>query len=185
MDGIKDAKGCWICSASNDKLARQLAELMNFAAVIPDHASDTVDALIQAESFIAGFEDDETQEGVADMLAGLRAAIQRERTRPDMLAALHAVMRCAKGELERPVTQRQPWGEAQRLVEAAIAKAESAHSPVTTGELLSGFGTALGLITKHGLAVDLAKHRPEDFARLEAARAIYAKGAIKRKAEGH
>lgn len=32
MDGIKDAKGCWICSASNNKLAHELVELMNYAA---------------------------------------------------------------------------------------------------------------------------------------------------------
>lgn len=32
MDGIKDARGCWICSAANDRLAHQLVELMNFAA---------------------------------------------------------------------------------------------------------------------------------------------------------
>ena len=32
MDGIKDAKGCWICSAGNNKLAHQLVELMNYAA---------------------------------------------------------------------------------------------------------------------------------------------------------
>ncbi|TIR24008.1 MAG: hypothetical protein E5X34_13210 [Mesorhizobium sp.] len=52
----------------------------------PDHASDTVDALVQAEAFISGFEDDTGQEGIADMLAGLRAAIQRERAKPDLLA---------------------------------------------------------------------------------------------------
>ncbi|BCG83369.1 hypothetical protein [Mesorhizobium sp. 113-3-3] len=102
------------------------AHLVDIGDPVPDHASDTVDALVQAESFIRGFEDDELQEGIADILAGLRAAIPREQARPDMLAALHAVMRCAKGELERPVTQRAPWGEAQRLVEAAIAKAEAA-----------------------------------------------------------
>jgi hypothetical protein len=32
MDGIKDANGCWICSATNNRLAGQLVELMNFAA---------------------------------------------------------------------------------------------------------------------------------------------------------
>ncbi|MER9768923.1 hypothetical protein NKJ09_22995 [Mesorhizobium sp. M0189] len=87
-DGIKDSKGCWICSASNGKLALQLTELMNFAAATPDHASDTVDALTQAESFISGFEDDPAQKGVADILAGLRAAIPREQARPDLLAVL-------------------------------------------------------------------------------------------------
>lgn len=56
-----------------------------------DHANDTVDALVQAESFIRGFEDDELQTGVADMLAGLNAAIARERAKPDMLDALKAL----------------------------------------------------------------------------------------------
>lgn len=56
-----------------------------------DDANDTVDALVQAEAFISGFEDDETQEGVADILAGLRAAIQREQAMPSVLAALKII----------------------------------------------------------------------------------------------
>lgn len=36
---------------------------------------DRLDILARAESFIAGFEDDETQEGIDDLLADLRAAI--------------------------------------------------------------------------------------------------------------
>lgn len=43
---------------------------------------------------------------------------------PDLLAALRAVMRCASGELERPITERQPWGDAERLIKIALAKAE-------------------------------------------------------------
>lgn len=42
-------------------------------------------------------------------------------------------------------------------------------------DLRNALGTALGLITKHGLAVSLAESHPEDFARLEAARAAFAK----------
>lgn len=42
-------------------------------------------------------------------------------------------------------------------------------------DMLAALGTALGLITKHGLAVELAKAHPEDFARLESARAAHAK----------
>jgi hypothetical protein len=34
-----------------------------------------LDALEDAESFISGFEDDESQEGVVEMLARIRAAI--------------------------------------------------------------------------------------------------------------
>lgn len=68
-------------------------------------------------------------EGENAAYSGPAAAVPADMTHsdpliPEMLAALHAVMRCARGELERPVTQRQPWPKAQRLVEAAIAKAE-------------------------------------------------------------
>jgi hypothetical protein len=58
------------------------------ASQVNDSPNDTVDALVQAEAFIRGFEDDEVQEGIPDILAGLRAAIARERAGPDMLAAL-------------------------------------------------------------------------------------------------
>ncbi|MES0218007.1 hypothetical protein NKL07_21920 [Mesorhizobium sp. C280B] len=64
------------------------ADLFAASVSLPDHVNDTVDALVQAESFISGFEDDETQEGVSDILAGLRAAIPREQARPDLLAVL-------------------------------------------------------------------------------------------------
>jgi hypothetical protein len=40
----------------------------------------------------------------------------------------------------------------------------------TIQEYRDALGTALGLITKHGLAVNLAAKEPEDFARLKAAR---------------
>ena len=53
-----------------------------------DHANDTVDAMVQAESFISGFEDDETQEGIAGILAGLRTAIAVEQAAPALLRAL-------------------------------------------------------------------------------------------------
>jgi len=39
-------------------------------------------------------------------------------------------------------------------------------------ELKVALGTALGLITKHGLAIELARSHPEDFAHLEAARSV-------------
>ncbi|WP_189603182.1 hypothetical protein, partial [Mesorhizobium sp. M8A.F.Ca.ET.182.01.1.1] len=55
---------------------------------LPFDASDTVDALTRAESFISGFESDPLQKGVGDILASLRAAIPRERARRDILAAL-------------------------------------------------------------------------------------------------
>lgn len=40
-------------------------------------APDMLAALKKAESFISGFEDDDLQEGIADLLAGIRAAIAK------------------------------------------------------------------------------------------------------------
>lgn len=40
-------------------------------------APDLLDALNEAESFISGFEDDELQEGVDDMLRRIRGAISK------------------------------------------------------------------------------------------------------------
>lgn len=43
-----------------------------------DHAApDMLAQLHKAESFIAGFEDDDMQEGIADLLAGIRGAIAK------------------------------------------------------------------------------------------------------------
>lgn len=42
-------------------------------------APDLLAALDQAESFIAGFEDDELQEGIDGMLAAIRAAIAKAK----------------------------------------------------------------------------------------------------------
>jgi hypothetical protein len=42
-------------------------------------APDLLAALERAEAFIAGFEDDETQEGVAEMLAAIRAALAKAK----------------------------------------------------------------------------------------------------------
>ena len=38
-------------------------------------APDLLAALERAEAFIAGFEDDDTQEGITEMLAAIRAAL--------------------------------------------------------------------------------------------------------------
>ncbi|TIR99115.1 MAG: hypothetical protein E5X19_04320 [Mesorhizobium sp.] len=62
---------------SAKKLRDELVEKIPF-----DHARDTVDDLTQAQSFISGFEGDLLQVGIADMLAGLRAAIRREQAGP-------------------------------------------------------------------------------------------------------
>lgn len=102
---------------------------------LPDHACDTVDALTQAESFISGFEDDEEQQGVADVLAGLRAAIPREQAKPEILAALKVASDALAGTLKArgyvPGSSIEQWApevqtELRSLVtvRAAIAKAE-------------------------------------------------------------
>jgi hypothetical protein len=62
-----------------------------------DNPNDTVDALLKAERFISGFEDDDTQEGIADILAGLRSAIGSERLRPALLEALMHLRAAAMG----------------------------------------------------------------------------------------
>ncbi len=72
-----------------------------------DQANDTVDALVQAEEFVAGFEEDGTQEGIAGILAGLRSAIRRERARPNLLDLLKEAVTVwpqfdAPTELPRP-----------------------------------------------------------------------------------
>jgi hypothetical protein len=42
-------------------------------------APDLLAALDRAEAFIAGFEDDETQEGIAEMLAAIRTALAKAK----------------------------------------------------------------------------------------------------------
>lgn len=50
-----------------------------------DSAPDILVTLNKAEAFIRGFEDDESQEGIAELLAGLRAAIAKVETMWTML----------------------------------------------------------------------------------------------------
>ncbi|TIS75378.1 MAG: hypothetical protein E5X00_18295 [Mesorhizobium sp.] len=85
-----------------------------------DHASETVDALTQAESFISGFESDPLQKGVGDILASLRAAIPRERARRDILAALKLCV------------IRDPSLKSNAMVAEAIAKAEPSTTAAAT-----------------------------------------------------
>ncbi|AMS41201.1 hypothetical protein [Aminobacter aminovorans] len=108
------------------------------AVAIPlgaDEANDTLDALMQAEAFVAGFEGDRTQEGVADILAGLRLAINREQAAPAMLAALKLAEACLSGTLlargYAPGSCTDEWAAEVRLevrtladVRAAVAQAE-------------------------------------------------------------
>lgn len=102
---------------------------------------DGVNALVKAEEFIEGFEDDETQEGIADILAGLRTAIQRERVRPDLLGMLNEAVTTwpqfdAQTELPLPGVSPEDsntvnggdlvewFGEWRARTSALVAKAE-------------------------------------------------------------
>lgn len=97
------------------------------AVVPPDNPNDTVDALMMAERFVTGVEDDETQEGVADILAGLRAAIRRERLRPVLLDALKELRSAAIG-FRDDAYRREPHlkvgNEAVNLISAFLLNAE-------------------------------------------------------------
>lgn len=62
-----------------------------------DNPNDIIDALVKAERFISGFEDDDAQEGIADILASLRTAIRSERRHPDFLEALKDLRAAAMG----------------------------------------------------------------------------------------
>ena len=47
--------------------------------LLRDAAPDLLPALTEAENFIMGFEDDDIQEGVAELLRTIRAAITRAK----------------------------------------------------------------------------------------------------------
>jgi hypothetical protein len=100
---------------------------INSAVVPPDNPNDTVDALMMAERFIIGFEDDEAQEGIADILAGLRAAIGRERLRPVLLDALKELRSAAIGfrdDTYRRAPHLRVGNEAVNLLSAFLLNAE-------------------------------------------------------------
>jgi hypothetical protein len=95
--------------------------------VPPDNPNDTVDALVMAERFVTGFEDDETQEGIADILAGLRAAIRRERLRPVLLDALKELRSAAIGfrdDAYRRAPRLKVGNEAVNMLGAFLLTAE-------------------------------------------------------------
>jgi len=97
------------------------------AVVPPNNPNDTVDALMRAERFIVGFEDDETQEGIADILAGLRAAIRRERLRPVLLDALKELRSAAIGfrdDAYRRAPHLRVGNEAVNMLSAFLLNAE-------------------------------------------------------------
>lgn len=92
-----------------------------------DHLNDTTDALIGAERFVSGFEDDVAQVGIADILAGLRAAIRRERLRPYLFDALKGLRAAAMGfriGVYRCEPHLQVGDEAVNMLSAALLDAE-------------------------------------------------------------
>lgn len=93
-----------------------------------------IEALRRAEAFITGFEGDDAQEGVDQLLKELRDAIERAQAdtfRADMIAVLHIaraeILRAARQAIDRQ--DRQP-GEypalmlASQHITRALAKAE-------------------------------------------------------------
>ncbi|TIW21323.1 MAG: hypothetical protein E5V63_29620 [Mesorhizobium sp.] len=106
-------------------------EGLAIAGELSPFGSETVDALTQAEAFISGFEDDKTQEGIADILAGLRAAIPREQARPDPqpVAELLAALRGLAGairftEVGHPVVEVRDIRQCHEAALTVIAKVE-------------------------------------------------------------
>lgn len=89
--------------------------------------NDTLDALESAESFIAGFEDDDTQKGIDDLLETLRGAIVREQARPVLLDSLKGLRAAATG-FRDDAYRREPHlrigSEATNMLSAFLLDAE-------------------------------------------------------------
>ncbi|MBP0440463.1 hypothetical protein [Tianweitania sediminis] len=87
----------------------------------------TVDTLESAESFIAGFEDDDIQEGIDDLLESLHGAIVRERARPVLLDSLKGLRAAATG-FRDDAYRREPHlrigSEATNMLSAFLLDAE-------------------------------------------------------------
>lgn len=73
---IIGSDGVVICSVYGSE-ARAEEDDANQALIAA--APDLLAALDRAEAFIAGFEDDDTQEGIPEMLAAIRAAIAKAK----------------------------------------------------------------------------------------------------------
>ena len=88
---------------------------------------ETANALLRAERFIAGFEDDETQERIADILGDLRSAVRREQLRPALLNALTA-LRAAAIAFRIDAYEREPHlrigNEAVNMLSASLLHAD-------------------------------------------------------------
>lgn len=68
-----------------------------------------------------------------------------------------------------------PLGSGPLWLAHGIQRKADADLFAAAPDMLKALGTCLGLITKHGLNVELARSHPEDYQRLETARAAIAK----------
>ncbi|MDQ0510904.1 hypothetical protein QOZ99_001792 [Angulomicrobium amanitiforme] len=97
VEALQDEHGAAHCYV-------EIAEHVVVGAV-PDPVAH---ALRRAESFIAGFEDDESQDGILDLLASIRAAIAGapadpvRDAAPQMLAALKEIITLLERESRNP-----------------------------------------------------------------------------------
>lgn len=94
-------------------------------------ASTNKAALIMAERFITGFEDDDTQEGVDIILSNLRKAIAQTHVRERYITALNQV--CIEGATELDELKNvQPIPEEKReSIKKLIERMHSASAEVT------------------------------------------------------
>lgn len=76
LDVIYGSGRITMMECENDEISDD--ELFANAALIAA-TPDLLEALDRAEAFISGFEDDDTQEGVTEMLAAIRVAIAKAK----------------------------------------------------------------------------------------------------------
>lgn len=78
-----------------------------------------------------------------------------------LLVAVHAILRCARGELELPVTQRQPWPVADFLMKRAIILCEGDAPDLSTSARMAQYYLAAPEMFR---ALQIAEEQYENFA---------------------
>lgn len=112
-----------------DKL-QTIQQIIDFIEGVRSADASTVKtAFIAAEEFIAGFEDDTTQQGITDLLANLRKAIAHTHVRERYIATLNkAGLDCAmeldwiKNEFPVPDAKRETITQMIERMHAASAE---------------------------------------------------------------
>lgn len=132
--------------------------------LLEDTPTDTVDALVQAEAFIEGFEDDATQEGIADILAGLRAAIQRERVRPDLLAEVKEFRRTVAFYIDKEKSTGDDEGTRLKriklvMLDDLIASAERVDARTVDERMVDEFEAAASKADKQSAEAKRQRER--------------------------